>query len=283
MKKLPIAGTSAAATAFCFAQVDGPGGLQLYVDGNGKITRDQGDLDHPVPNAFSIRNREDCPGMTPTCSAACYVEGLKKHASDTYTLYEHNSDTIREILADDQLADDWAVRMAEWISVNCTSFRWHVSGDVFSDAYAAWIRDVCRESPKVAHWIYTRSFGYVHTLMQAAMARGGNLAVNLSVDRDNWNEGLRTLLEVQGISQALGHGLVGPRLCYLTTADGLLPAAGLGKGDVIFSDYNLRDATPEGRAWFAALAPEHKQMVCPVDQHGKAPNRRCGPCARCLT
>lgn len=282
MKKLPVVGTSAAQTAFCAVQVHGPQGTSLWLDGNGKITRDMGDLEHPVPNAFSLLSQgvEDkagrggvhCPGATPTCKASCYVDGLAKHASDTYALYEHNSAEIRKILANDQLACDWAMLLAKWLTDNVSSFRWHVSGDVFSLEYAQWIADVCAQSPTVKHWIYTRSFEFLRPLAAVSTACGGNLALNLSADKDNG---------AAAASASISRAGVVLRICYLTS-DGVVPEE-LVDGDVIFPDYALRGGTERGREWFEELPAHQKKMVCPVDFHGKSEQRRCGPCDRCLT
>ncbi len=229
-KKLPVVGTSAGATTFCAARVDGPGDLFLWVDGNGKITRGQGDLEHPVPNAFSLpsqgveekagRGGNHCPGATEACKASCYVDGLAKHAADTYAMYLHNATTIRAILADEALADAWVLTFAGWIREHCESFRWHVSGDVFSGEYASWIRDVCAESPEVEHWIYTRSFDHTDSLASVATFEGVNLALNLSVDADNYADGVSE-------RSWLWNGDGAPRLCYLTR-DGAVPDERLG-------------------------------------------------------
>lgn len=263
--------TSAASTAFCAAKIDGPDGF-LWIDGNGKITAGNGTLDDPKPNAFSLVQIQDCPGSTPTCRTSCYVHGLEKHAPDTYALYRHNSETIRRILENRSVAQAWSSHLARWITENCRGgFRWHVSGDVFSLEYAKWIVRVCLLSPDVRHWIYTRSFEFVPTLVNASTERAGNLALNLSCDSDNWHQAKKL---------AQHYGL---RLCYLTT-DGVVPFE-VGAGatdDVIFPDYNLRGGTEAGQAWFAGLAAHQKKIVCPVDFHGKAENRRCGPCDRCL-
>jgi hypothetical protein len=280
VKKLPIAGSSAATTAFCAAEIKLGGGMSLWIDGNGKITRSQGDLEHPVPNAFSLRNKEDCPGMTPTCRSTCYVENLKQHAGDTYSLYQINSATIRQLIYDQDHdptgANEAAMTLATWIRANCETFRWHVSGDVFNAKYARWIADVCREAPGVEFWIYTRSFAddILSELAQVSTQRGGNLALNLSCDQDNINH---------AVTASLRHGVEGKplRLCYLTV-DGLLPIS-IMDDDVVFPDYRLREGTEEGRAWFAGLDARLKATVCPVDYHGKAENRRCGKCSRCLT
>lgn len=258
------AGTSAAITTFCAAKIEGPGGF-LWVDGNGKITAGNGTLDDPKPNAFSLVQIEDCPGATDACKASCYVHGLQKHAGDTHALYRHNSKEIRRIL-DGPHPVDWAWRLGDYIVENCHGgFRWHVSGDVFSDQYARWIADVCRASPGVRHWIYTRSFAR-GTL--TALADTRNLTLNLSCDRDNYAKAA-PLAEHYGA-----------RLCYMTQT-GEVPGD-LPDGSVIFPDYNLRGGTELGQAWFGGLPQQYKSFVCPVDYHGKAENRRCGPCDRCL-
>lgn len=262
-------GTSVASTAFCTVELKGPGG-SLWIDGNGKITAGNGTLDDPKPNAFSLVQIKDCPGATPTCKESCYVHGLEKGAPDTHKMYQYNSRMIRDILVDDSMAREWARIMADWISENCPGgFRWHVSGDVFSRDYAYWIVEVCGLAPKVPFWIYTRSFQYAPILHLASTARGGNLAVNLSCDRDNYVSAMVTSLQFN------------MRLCYLTR-DGKVPDS-MSRENVIFPDYALRGGTLEGQEWFAGLTPHQKAMVCPVDYHGKAENRRCGPCARCLT
>lgn len=258
--------TSAATTAFCAHKLVGPDGF-LWIDGNGKVTAGNGTLDDPKPNAFSLVEIEDCPGATDTCKTACYVHGLKKHAPETHALYQHNSKEIRRILR--QPHAGWAQLVGYWIADNCQGgFRWHVSGDIFSLEYAAWIAEVIRVSPNVRHWIYTRSFDLIGPLLPHSTNNGGNLAINLSCDKDNY---------VEATFVTLQHNL---RLCYLTD-DGCVPKT-LVDGDVIFPDYSLRGGTEKGQQWFASLTPAQKSYTCPVDFHGKAENRRCGPCDRCM-
>jgi hypothetical protein len=288
MKKLPVVGSTAASTAFCSARIDGPGGLHLFVDGNGKITASNGTLSAPRPNAFSLRNINDCPGATPTCSRVCYVENLKGAQPALYAMYEHNAMTIREILADDALADAWSSVFAEWVRGNASEgFRWSVSGDVYSTDYAMFIANVCRRAPAVRFWIYTRSFGeefdeIVSVLESVATYRGGNLALNFSCDKDNY----LVATEARRYASVLEAG--GPRLCYLTT-DGTVPAD-LPADSVIFPDYNIRPrqfATLAESPWWQTLSADQRAMVCPVDAHGKSEKRRCGlaaaTCSRCLT
>lgn len=294
--KLPVVGSSAGSTTFCAAKIsnpDQPDGHFLWIDGNQKITAGNGSYDDPKPNAFSLeaqavvdqeqRNwarrldrepvREHCPGSTTVCRASCYVHGLEKHASDTYELYRHNSKTIRAILADEpEYIAHWAQLMADWITANAPGgFRWHVSGDIFSAAYAAFVAAVVSRSPDVDHWIYTRSFDMIEPLLDL-----DNLALNLSCDRDNYEAAVKfkATEEPRQLSTPM-------QLCYLTDEkdEGKLPH--LPAGSVVFPDYALRDKG-NGSPWFAALEAPYKKMVCPVDLQGKTAVRRCGPCRRCL-
>lgn len=204
----------------------------------------------------------------------CYVHGIEANAPDTYSLYRWNSARLRAVMQGDAwVRREWAYRLARWITDNAAGgFRWHVSGDVFSREYALWISLVCRLSPTVKHWIYTRSFDFVGDLYAP------NLAVNLSADRDN----LEAAFEC-------AEDWPGTRVCLMVTdvdvcsGDSFAQALGrLRHGDVVFPDYPLRDGTELGREWFSRLPAHLKQMVCPVDRCGKSEERRCGPCDRCL-
>lgn len=260
--------TSAASTAFCAEKIEGPGGF-LWLDGNGKITAGNGTLDNPKPNAFSLVQIRDCPGATASCKAACYVHNLEKHAPATHALYAHNSREIRRIVDDRGLSAQWSELFGAHLVINCWGgFRWHVSGDVFSSEYAKWIADVCRESFPLTHWIYTRSFDHIAPLVEVSTRKGGNLALNLSCDADNYTEARAVARDFGG------------RLCYMTT-NGIVPED-LPDGSVIFPDYTLRGGNEAGREWFDELPRHYKSFVCPVDYHGKSESRRCGPCDRCM-
>lgn len=294
--KLPVVGSSAATTAFCAAKLEGPGG-HLWLDGNAKITASNGTYADPKPNAFSLEaqsvaNREHaaelenglgvdthCPGSTSVCRASCYVHGLEKHASDTYALYRHNSTMIREILAGPQ-AGYWALLMAEWIKANAAGgFRWHVSGDVFSVEYAAWIARVCSYSVDVEHWIYIRSFDRYAPLLACE-----NLAINLSCDRENYAAAKDAWVHVGELAATAAHADEYPhatvRLAYLTD-DGAVPSD-LPPGSIVFPDYAFRARDGQESPWFDALPAHQKKMVCPVDLRGKSEVRRCGPCHKCI-
>lgn len=282
MTSLPVIGrpTSAASTAFVHAMVDLLGhkgqAHRLHIDGNQKITWANGSYNAPEPNAFSVVNVEDCPGSTPTCRASCYVQGIEKYASDLFSLYRHNSHEIREIL-EGVSTYRCARQFARWITEHASGgFRWHVSGDVFSEPYAEWIAAVCAYSSYVQHWIYTRSFHLIEPLLSVRTGLGGNLAINLSADQDNYASA-RALADRYDL-----------RVCYMVIADGVVPE-GMRDEDILFPDYALRGAkgaTPveirAGSEWYQGLANRHRRMICPVDFYSKSEGNRCGPCRRCL-
>lgn len=250
--------TTAAETVFCGAKIetDDPE-LYLWVDGNQKITVD-GDFENPRPNAFSLLQISDCPYSTEICRQSCYVHGLEKFAPETHALYKHNSETMRAVLED----KDWtrevklSKALAEWINNNCTGFRWHVSGDIFSRAYAFFIAEVCARTQGVFHWIYTRSMPGIRWLDLP------NLAINISCDADNYQ-------------LAQEYATERTRLCYLSH-DGKVPED-LPDGSVVFPDYSLRG----NKDWLKTVQRDGV-IVCPVDFYGKSEKRRCGVCRRCL-
>ncbi len=244
-------------------------GYEFWFDGNGKITGDNGSFEEPAANAFSLVQVEDCPGATAICREHCYVNRLEVAEPVIHAAYRRNSLEIRRAL-DVGRAGAWdeeiVVAFAEWIRENAPhGFRWHVSGDVFSGAYAQFIRRVCLYALPVPFWIYTRSFRYLRSLLYVA-----NLTVNLSADADNHAEALRLHRK---------HGL---RLCYMTV-DGTLPDD-LPAGSVIFPSHQLRGRDlpkPTDAPWWLGLTHDQKKMVCPPDFFGQSEMLRCGPCRRC--
>lgn len=218
----------------------------------------------------------------------CYVHNLEKAQKATHDLYRHNSQTIRKILDRSGVIGEhgmcltmqalqWAEIVATWITVNAPhGFRWHVSGDVYSDVYASWIAAVCARSPDVRHWIYTRSFDHLGPLAGVSTVNGGNLSINLSCDQDN----LAAAIEARDTWEQDGGKF---RLCYLTV-DGTLPDS-LGADDVVFPDYALRPRAAASLAdseWWQGITQFQRGLVCPTDAHGKSETCRCGPCSRCI-
>lgn len=261
--------TTAAKTEFTFETLESHG-FTLVFDGNQKITAGNGTFEEPAANAFSLVQAKDCPFRTPTCDDSCYVHNLEKFQPDIHDHYKRNSENIR-ILMDDIHCHDVAWDVGAWIEKNCKGgFRWHVSGDIFSADYADWIGGVVYNSPSVEHWIYTRSFPFIHPHLTELP----NMTVNLSADKDNYWLARRYADE---------HDL---RVCYLTV-DGEVPDD-LKDGDVIFPDYALRGVGQRPfnfrseSKWWQVLEGRNRKMVCPVDVYGKSEKVRCGPCRKCI-
>ena len=258
-------------TAFVHERVDIGGGEFLYVDGNSKITASNGTYEEPKPNAFSLVEILDCPFCTSICREECYVHGLAEAVPGLHSMFKHNSSTMRRLLLTG-LDIVHVMRFSHWIAQNCVDFRWHVSGDVFSYTYAKFIASICKCSPDVRHWIYTRSLTYLEPLTEVP-----NLTVNLSADAENY---------AVASAAAKAYGL---RICYLSM-HGEVPDD-LPEGSVIFPDYLLRvrglehDKHPHAPGWEwwdVMLTADQRKMVCPVDFLGKSEKRRCRPCDKCL-
>lgn len=256
-------------TLFCYKEIEVDDNVKLFVDGNSKITAEDGTYDEPVPNAFSLPHVSTCPGSTEDCRDGCYVHGLQEHAGETYAKYVQNERCIHMALMSHPTAHRAARALGKYISENCSRFRWHVSGDVFSLRYALWITEVCSLSPDTKHWIYTRSLPLVRDLITAQ-----NLEVNVSADSKNW---------VDAKAHADAYDL---RLCYFSR-DGSFPEElrDREKSSVIFPDYNLRGRKlddPTSAPWWQGIDQGARKMVCPADFFGQSQNMRCGPCKKCF-
>lgn len=253
-------------TNFIHAKVEVLPGLFLTVDGNSKITAGNGTYEEPTPNALSLPHIGTCPGSSAICRSTCYVRGLEKHAPEVFACYKDNERVIHSLLMNCHAREDSAVALGAWINENCRGgFRWHVSGDVMGQSHAQWIAQVCRRSPDVNHWIYTRTFGAVHNLVQAP-----NLVVNISADEENY---------VQARAVSLVYGF---RLCYLS--QGPIPSD-LPEDSVVFPDYPQRGRDlkkPTTHQWWQELSQVQRKLVCPADFFGQSERFRCGPCSRCL-
>lgn len=239
----------------------------FWFDGNGKVTYNNGSFDKPVANSFSLIQVQDCPFATETCKSVCYVHGLEKAEVEVHNKYRENSKTIREVLLNSVYRIYTVKAFARYITQNCAGgFRWHVSGDIFSIVYAEFIRMVCEMSSGVNQYIYTRSFKYVEPLLDLS-----NLVINLSADRDNFEEALAL------------HKKFGLRICYLTV-NGKVPE-NLPDGSVIFPAHGLRGRNlpkPTEAPWWQSLTICQRKKVCPPDFFGQSESLRCGPCRKCL-
>lgn len=242
-------------TLFCSTPVE-IGGHRLTIDGNTKISG----WPEPTPNAFSLPAPSCCPGSTSVCRTTCYAaHDGSKLPQELRDRYDANERALRAILAQPDAGFTAAMQLARWIAEHCedVGFRWHVSGDVFSDQYAWWIVSVATASPEVQHWIYTRSLSRVPTLSLAH-----NLAVNVSADHENYRDAARVAHEC------------GARLTYLWQGEEL---PDLPPGSVIFPDYPQRHPI-QGRT---RLPGVEGKRLCPADYFGQSKTARCGVCTKC--
>ncbi len=250
-------------TKFTTLQLDVGNGYTLWLDGNSKITAGDGNVYEPVANALSLPAPSCCPGSTDRCRRSCYTIGLRKHNPDMAAKYEHNRVTLEALFLDVVKADFAASCLAAYID-RLTGFRWHVSGDVFSEFHARWISLVASKTTTKS-WIYSRSLLYIKYLT------GNNLVVNVSADRDNYADAKHVA------------SLHGCRLTYLCD-DGHVPTD-LPEGSVIFPDYGFRGRElddPHSHYWYAGLTQLQRKAVCPADFYGQSETFRCGPCRKCL-
>lgn len=254
-------------TAYVYTEVDIGQNLSLYIDGNSKVTINNGSYDKPKPNALSLPHISTCPGSTSLCRKSCYVYNLQKNAPEVYSKYMQNERVLHHILMNDNILSLTAKNLGNWISVNCPhGFRWHVSGDVISKQHAEWIVKITEASPTVLHWIYTRSLAVVPILVQSK-----NLRVNISADSENYTLAKQVAIENN------------TRICYFTP-DGNIPKD-LNTQSVIFPDYSFRgrdSSDTKGIEWFNSLSTIERKMICPADFFGQSENYRCGPCSKCL-
>lgn len=255
-------------TQFIHAKISLWDDLAFYVDGNSKITWDNGTFDEPKPNAFSLPHIATCPGSTERCRSLCYVNNLKKYAPDVYRTYELNEMALHSVLGSTHERVESTSILADWIAENARGgFRWHVSGDIFSSVHAHWITNVCRRVPEIPFWIYTRSLSHVFDIREAP-----NLAVNISADKNNYDKAVSVAERTNS------------RICYLMSAiDEAIPE--LPPGSVIFPDYPLRGRSlpiATEAPWWKTITQEQKRMTCPADFYGQSENHRCGPCKHCL-
>lgn len=248
-------------TQFAHSVVQTPYG-ELHFDGNSKITCEDGSFESPVANSFSLPHIASCPDATEVCMAECYVHGVP---AEVYRSYLQNYRTLLRAYRAKRISSLVGPISQYMLSNNLSRFRWHTSGDIFAPWYADMIGEICKLTPEIKHWIYTRTdYGLLLT-------QYGNMTVNLSADSEN----LEKMRELKRKNSDFN-------LTYLAqTPDEPLPK----EADVIFSTYALRGRDlidPRDHFWWQRLPHEQQRKVCPVDFFGQSEIMRCGPCKKCL-
>jgi hypothetical protein len=136
------------------------------------------------PNAFGLPRIKTCPGRTPVCEEKCYTDKFEKMYPGVLPVLETNlfhCTWMLNTLGPKMLASDFV----DMVGTN-REFRIHWDGDFFSEDYTHAWRHAIELMSDVRFWAYTRSFEFVPIL-----ANLPNLRLYLSLDKDNWEEGLR--------------------------------------------------------------------------------------------
>lgn len=129
-----------------------------------------------------------CPGFTESCRS-CYGKSLER-----YTAFERlaadNLATLRHVeecggaRALSRVFVDILDHVAEYQrrdGLEAVTFRWNMSGDVWSEKVARAIASAHRARPEVEGWLYTRTLSAVRHLVRG----GDGLRVYVSADRHN--------------------------------------------------------------------------------------------------
>ena len=87
-----------AKTGFAFREIEIEG-YKFWIDGNSKVTANNGTFENPAANAFSLPHLITCPDKTRRCAKACYVNELKEYSPATYSKFQINHQTIQAVLA----------------------------------------------------------------------------------------------------------------------------------------------------------------------------------------
>lgn len=121
-----------------------PSASPLLVLGNTKLGETVFHFDLPAP--FS------CPGRSDACSDACYAIRLYQWHPNVLARHQRNLDALGDL-------DAFRRRLLREIRRRGVRLlRWHVAGDVFGVGYARTLLRVMQATPRVEHWLYTRSW-----------------------------------------------------------------------------------------------------------------------------
>jgi len=149
----------------------------------------------PDPNTFGlpIGRAWSCKDATDWCEDVCYadspwptVKALLHHNWDMYQRNKHSVHglvgMLRPLIEESRR---WARKREE-----AHVFRWFWAGDIPGQNFATAMRVIAGLYPDSTFWVYTRNYDVVPILEPTRWPAVDNLAVYLSVDRDNVNAAL---------------------------------------------------------------------------------------------
>lgn len=211
--------------------------------GNEKLGRRVGTFSLPAVHTCHL-------GSTPTCRSLCYADSPQSHFVGPVVQNRYWANLTFS------KADRFVAEMTARVTKKrLSAFRWHVSGDLYSVAYAARVLAVMRGTPGTPAYIYTRAWKDAGVrAVVAQMVALPHVQVWFSCDRDS------------GPPPAVP----GARRAYLQVLPGDEPAYPV---DLVFRDRRARAVVAKRVAG---------ALVCPVE-NGATKNVTCEKCRVCFT
>ena len=122
----------------------------------------------------------------------CYVTHCLARRPNVTAALTHNTELIYSVKGKNQvdlLAEAFHAFQTKELKRDDPQlyFRLHWSGDIYDSEYASSLSKAIDQFPQIKFWMYTRSFQYINVFRKLR-----NLSLYLSLDRQNFTEGLKT-------------------------------------------------------------------------------------------
>jgi len=117
--------------------------------------------------SFSLPARKTCPigdvlaDCAGTVCHGCYAMKGRYAMQNTINAQARRLAILDRVLVDDDARADWISAMTFLVKRQGGYFRWHDSGDIFSQDYLDLILDIVELTPNVKHWIPTKEIGLI--------------------------------------------------------------------------------------------------------------------------
>jgi hypothetical protein len=101
---------------------------------------------------FSLPALDTCPGRSRACEESCYALAIYGRWRTVLARHQGTRAALENL-------DEFRERMVAEIRCRPVRvLRWHVAGDVFSVGYARALLGIMQATPRVEHFLYTRSW-----------------------------------------------------------------------------------------------------------------------------
>lgn len=135
--------------------------------------------------SWSITAGSSCPGKTAACIAECYTKYGRQALDIVSRAKDIRFDWLKLYLKKPLFLI--AMIRAMLAVKNIKTLRIHDSGDFFNPIYTRVWTAVCKGTPQIEYWAYTRSHVIPGILKELiALASLSNVALWLSADKDNY-------------------------------------------------------------------------------------------------